>query len=66
MVDTAGTAAGSGYGLATGASIIAVKVCSDSGSCASSDIIAGVNYAVTQAVASGKPSGMPIPVDPIH
>ncbi|KAG9124214.1 subtilisin-like serine protease [Ceratobasidium sp. 392] len=53
---TAGTAAGSGYGLATGANIIAVKVCSDSGSCASSDIIAGVNYAVTQGLASGKPS----------
>ncbi|QRV73648.1 cuticle-degrading protease [Ceratobasidium sp. AG-Ba] len=53
---TAATAAGSGYGLATGASITAVKVCSDAGQCASSDIIAGVNYAVTQGLASGKPT----------
>ncbi|KAG9124883.1 subtilisin-like serine protease [Ceratobasidium sp. 392] len=54
--DTADTVAGSGYGLATGANIIAVKVCSDAGQCASSDIIAGVNYAVIQGIASGKPS----------
>ncbi|KAG8737373.1 subtilisin-like serine protease [Ceratobasidium sp. 414] len=53
---TAGTAAGFGYGLATGANIIAVKVCSDLGQCASSDIIAGVGFAVTQAAATGKPS----------
>ncbi|CAE6520436.1 unnamed protein product [Rhizoctonia solani] len=37
---TAGTAAGSGFGLATAANIIAVKVCSDAGECATSDIVA--------------------------
>ncbi|KAF8596876.1 putative subtilisin-like serine protease [Ceratobasidium sp. AG-I] len=46
---TAGTAVGTTYGVATSAKIVAVKVCSDSGSCASSDIIAGVNYAVSKA-----------------
>ncbi|KAG8701009.1 subtilisin-like serine protease [Ceratobasidium sp. 394] len=46
---TAGTAVGTTYGVATSAKIVAVKVCSDSGSCASSDIIAGVNYAVSHA-----------------
>ncbi|CAE6435200.1 unnamed protein product [Rhizoctonia solani] len=43
---TAGTAAGSGYGLATAANIIAVKVCSDAGECATSDIVAGPTYLV--------------------
>ncbi|QRV73647.1 cuticle-degrading protease [Ceratobasidium sp. AG-Ba] len=46
---TAGTAVGTTYGVATSAKIVAVKVCSDSGSCASSDIVAGVNYAVSHA-----------------
>ncbi|KAG8724474.1 subtilisin-like serine protease [Ceratobasidium sp. 395] len=46
---TAGTAVGTTYGVATSAKIIAVKVCSDSGSCASSDIVAGVNYAASKA-----------------
>ncbi|KAG9124213.1 subtilisin-like serine protease [Ceratobasidium sp. 392] len=53
---TAGTAAGSGYGLATGASITAVKVCSDSGSCATSDIIGGVSWVVQQALISKGPT----------
>ncbi|KAG9124884.1 subtilisin-like serine protease [Ceratobasidium sp. 392] len=53
---TAGTAAGTGYGLATGASITAVKVCSDSGSCATSDIIGGVGYVVEQAGISKGPT----------
>ncbi|KAJ1306423.1 hypothetical protein OPQ81_007426 [Rhizoctonia solani] len=54
--DTAATAAGTGFGLATAANVIAVKVCSDAGQCASSDIIAGVNYVVSQAKSSGRPS----------
>ncbi|CAE6393673.1 unnamed protein product [Rhizoctonia solani] len=53
---TAGTAAGSGFGLATSANVIAVKVCSDDGQCATSDIVAGVNYVVTQAESSGRPT----------
>ncbi|KAF8596878.1 putative subtilisin-like serine protease [Ceratobasidium sp. AG-I] len=46
---TAGTAVGGNYGPATSAKIVAVKVCSDSGSCASSDIIAGINYIILKA-----------------
>ncbi|KAG8709385.1 subtilisin-like serine protease, partial [Ceratobasidium sp. 423] len=53
---TAATAAGTGFGLATAANVIAVKVCSDAGQCASSDIIAGVNYVVSQVKSSGRPS----------
>ncbi|KDN47802.1 hypothetical protein RSAG8_03222, partial [Rhizoctonia solani AG-8 WAC10335] len=53
---TAGTAVGSGFGLATAANVIAVKVCSDTGRCAASDIIAGINFAVTRAASSGRPS----------
>ncbi|KAG9094416.1 subtilisin-like serine protease [Ceratobasidium sp. 370] len=53
---TAGTAVGTTYGIATEATIVAVKVCSDSGSCATSDIVSGVNYALAQFKANGKPS----------
>ncbi|CAE6393612.1 unnamed protein product [Rhizoctonia solani] len=53
---TAGTAVGTTYGIATQATIVAVKVCSDSGSCATSDIVSGVNYAYNQFKANGKPS----------
>ncbi|CAE6393684.1 unnamed protein product [Rhizoctonia solani] len=54
---TAGTAAGSsGFGLATASNIIAVKVCSDAGQCASSNIIAGVNFVASRAASSGRPS----------
>ncbi|CAE6452012.1 unnamed protein product [Rhizoctonia solani] len=53
---TAGTAAGSGFGLATASNIIAVKVCSDGGQCPSSNIIAGVNFVATRAASSGRPS----------
>lgn len=56
-LDTAGTAVGTTYGIATQATIVAVKVCSDSGSCATSDIVSGVNYALAQFKANGKPSG---------
>jgi cerevisin len=54
--DTAGTAAGSGFGLATASNVIAVKVCSDAGECATSDIVAGVNYVVSRAASSGRPT----------
>jgi hypothetical protein len=57
LLDTAGTAVGTTYGIATQATIVAVKVCSDSGSCATSDIVSGVNYALAQFKANGKPSG---------
>lgn len=53
---TAGTAAGSGFGLATASNIIAVKVCSDAGQCASSDIIAGVNYVASRFASTGRPT----------
>ncbi|CAE6452005.1 unnamed protein product [Rhizoctonia solani] len=53
---TAGTAAGKGFGLATASKVIAVKVCSDAGECASSDIAAGVQFVVQQAASSGRPS----------
>ncbi|CAE6445785.1 hypothetical protein ACGC1H_003911 [Rhizoctonia solani] len=53
---TAGTAAGTGFGLATAANVIAVKVCSDAGQCAGSDIVAGIEYVVKQAGSSGRPS----------
>ncbi|CAE6393627.1 unnamed protein product, partial [Rhizoctonia solani] len=53
---TAGTAAGSGFGPATSANIIAVKVCSDAGECATSDIVAGVNFVVSRAASSGRPT----------
>ncbi|CAE6521900.1 unnamed protein product, partial [Rhizoctonia solani] len=55
-VHTAGTAVGTTYGIATQATIVAVKVCSDSGSCATSDIVSGVNYAYSQFKSNGKPS----------
>ncbi|KAH8916791.1 subtilisin-like protein [Atractiella rhizophila] len=53
---TMGTAAGEGYGPATSASIIAVKVLSDSGSGSFSDVISGIDWAASAATDSGKPS----------
>ncbi|KAG8709059.1 subtilisin-like serine protease [Ceratobasidium sp. 395] len=53
---TAGTAVGATYGQATSANIIAVKVLSDQGSGAYSDIISGVNYAYNSFKSSGRPS----------
>ncbi|KAG8741728.1 subtilisin-like serine protease [Ceratobasidium sp. 414] len=50
FLDTAGTAVGTPYGVATSARIVAIKVSavfSDAGSGAYSDIIAGVNWAVS-------------------
>ncbi|QRV74425.1 cuticle-degrading protease [Ceratobasidium sp. AG-Ba] len=47
LKDTAGTAVGTTYGVATSARIVAIKVLSDAGSGAYSDIIAGVNWVVS-------------------
>ncbi|KXN90044.1 Cuticle-degrading protease [Leucoagaricus sp. SymC.cos] len=52
----AGTAAGSQYGVAKSANLVAVKVLSDAGSGAISDIISGLNYILSSANSSGRPS----------
>ncbi|KAI9635065.1 vacuolar serine protease, partial [Dioszegia hungarica] len=52
----AGLAAGKTYGVAKGANIIAVKVMGDGGAGAASDIIAGIDWAITQAVKARKAS----------
>ncbi|KAG6864561.1 hypothetical protein C0991_008656 [Blastosporella zonata] len=52
----AGTAAGSQYGIAKAASIIAVKVLGDDGSGSVADIISGLNFVATSASSSGRPS----------
>ncbi|KIM35761.1 hypothetical protein M413DRAFT_32226 [Hebeloma cylindrosporum] len=52
----AGTAAGSQFGVAKAANIIAVKVLSDAGSGAVSDIVSGLNFVLSSARASGRPS----------
>ncbi|KAJ2932569.1 hypothetical protein H1R20_g4571, partial [Candolleomyces eurysporus] len=52
----AGTAAGSQYGVAKNASIIAVKVLSDGGSGSVSGIVTGLNWVLAQVQASGRPS----------
>ncbi|KAI0319122.1 serine protease [Amylostereum chailletii] len=52
-----GTVAGTQYGrVAKAASLIAVKVLSDSGSGAISDIISGLNFVASSASSSGRPS----------
>ncbi|KAG8731068.1 subtilisin-like serine protease [Ceratobasidium sp. 423] len=53
---TAGTAVGNGYGFATGAKIIAVKVLSDKGSGPLSDIMAGVQFAHNDTKTRGGPA----------
>ncbi|KAF9468846.1 peptidase 1 [Collybia nuda] len=56
---TAATAAGTRFGVAKASSkanVIAVKVLSDQGSGTTSDIISGINFIVTSAKASGRPS----------
>ncbi|KAF8708105.1 peptidase, partial [Rhizoctonia solani] len=53
---TAAIAVGANYGIATSANIIAVKVLSDSGSGTISDVIAGINYIISSAQSSGRPS----------
>jgi cerevisin len=52
----AGTAAGKTYGVAKNASLIAVKVISDNGQGATSDIIDGLNWVVTNVASTGRPS----------
>ncbi|KAF8597650.1 subtilisin-like protein [Ceratobasidium sp. AG-I] len=52
---TAGTAVGTTYGVATSATIVAIKVSSDTGAIVLSDIISGVNYAYSRYQSSGKP-----------
>ncbi|CAE6390902.1 unnamed protein product [Rhizoctonia solani] len=52
----AGTVAGKRWGVAKAASIVAVKVLSDSGPGKTSDIIAGVTWAVAEAKRMGRPS----------
>ncbi|PSS34005.1 hypothetical protein PHLCEN_2v1909 [Hermanssonia centrifuga] len=49
MASFSGTAAGSQFGVAKGANLIAVKVLSDSG-------VSGLNWVATQARSSGRPS----------
>ncbi|CDO71600.1 hypothetical protein BN946_scf184911.g70 [Trametes cinnabarina] len=51
-----GTAAGTTYGVAKKANLIAVKVLSDQGSGSVSDIVSGLNWVSQQAAASGRPS----------
>ncbi|QRV90481.1 cuticle-degrading protease [Ceratobasidium sp. AG-Ba] len=53
---SASIAAGSTYGIAKQAKLIAVKVLSDSGSGTTSDIIAAINWVVSAVQASGRPS----------
>ncbi|KAI0801218.1 serine protease [Fomes fomentarius] len=52
----AGTAAGTTFGVAKKASLIAVKVLSDGGSGTVSDIVSGLDWISQQVDASGKPS----------
>ncbi|TEB37925.1 serine protease [Coprinellus micaceus] len=52
----AGTAAGTKFGVAKNASIIAVKVLSDGGSGSVSGIVSGLNWVAEQVQASGRPS----------
>jgi len=53
---TASTAVGTQYGIAKASTIIAVKVLGANGSGAYSDIIAGIEWVMNTAAASGRPS----------
>ncbi|KAJ1311909.1 hypothetical protein OPQ81_010369 [Rhizoctonia solani] len=55
-IDTAGTAVGDAYGVATSSNIIAVKVLDDSGLGQWSDIIAGIDYVIAQSTQFDRPS----------
>ncbi|KAF9473509.1 serine protease [Pholiota conissans] len=55
-LDFRGTAAGSQYGVAKSARIIAVKVLSDEGSGSVSDIVSGLNWVNTNVASTGRPS----------
>ncbi|KAJ8457203.1 hypothetical protein ONZ45_g863 [Pleurotus djamor] len=52
----AGTVAGSQFGVAKRANIIAVKVLSDAGSGSVAGIVSGLDFVASQAAASGRPS----------
>ncbi|KAF8992119.1 serine protease [Cyathus striatus] len=52
----AGTAAGTRYGVAKKANLIAVKVLSDAGSGSTSDIVSGLNWVLTQSKSTGRPT----------
>ncbi|GLB45549.1 putative peptidase S8 family protein [Lyophyllum shimeji] len=52
----AGTAAGSQFGVAKAATLIAVKVLSDQGSGAVSDIVSGLDWVLSSAQSTGAPS----------
>ncbi|KAG5633832.1 hypothetical protein H0H81_004981 [Sphagnurus paluster] len=53
---TSGTAAGSQYGVAKAANIIAVKVLSDIGSGSVADIVSGFDWIASSVKSSGRPS----------
>lgn len=52
----AGTAAGKTFGLAKNANLIAVKVLDKEGSGSTADIVAGIQFVVSNAKKTGKPS----------
>ncbi|TFK74458.1 peptidase 1 [Pluteus cervinus] len=52
----AGTAAGTTFGVAKLSNVIAIKILSDAGSGSISDIISGINWVISSARASGRPS----------
>ncbi|KAF4572937.1 subtilisin-like serine protease [Pleurotus pulmonarius] len=52
----AGTIGGSQFGVAKSANIIAVKVLSDAGSGTVADIVSGLNFVLSSARSSGRPS----------
>ncbi|TEB21721.1 serine proteinase [Coprinellus micaceus] len=52
----AGTAVGGRWGVAKKANVFAIKVLSDSGSGSTTDVISGMNYALSRAKSSGRPS----------
>ncbi|KAH8836112.1 serine protease [Flagelloscypha sp. PMI_526] len=52
----AGTIGSGPYGISKNVSLIAVKVLSDGGSGAWTDVISGINYVAEQAAITGKPS----------
>ncbi|THH19727.1 hypothetical protein EW146_g1486 [Bondarzewia mesenterica] len=52
----AGTAAGTRWGVAKSASLIAIKVLSDQGSGSVSDIVSGLNFVASSVASSGRPS----------
>jgi len=52
----AGTIGGSQFGVSKAVNLVAVKVLSDAGSGAISDIVSGLNWVLTQSKSTGRPS----------